>query len=200
MLIGEAVAESGRVAHQLAHGRRALHVLDRPAAVFIGPAHDFQRLELRHELGDRIVQLPSPVLEQHHHRDAGDRLRHGVEAEDGVARQRRAGREALDAVELLGDDLTVTREQRRHAGDAPVGDGLCHVGVEFREALRVEAQGFRAGRRIERGRGRTRGAGGRGRRWRPGGLGARVPRGRERHGDEHSCGGDRRAAKHQNLL
>ena len=200
MLIGEAVAESGGVAHQLAHGRRALHVLDGPAAVFIGAAHDLQRLELRHELGDRIVQLPSPVLEQHHHRDAGDRLRHGVEAEDGVARQRRAGREALDAVELLGDDLAVAREQRRHAGDAPVGDGLCHVGVEFREALRVEAQCFRAGRRIERGRGRTRGAGGRGRRGRAGGLCARVPRGRERHGDEHSCGGDRRAAKHQNLL
>ena len=162
MLVGEAVAESRRVAHQLAHRRRTLHVLDGPAAVFIGPAHDFQRLELGHELGDGIVELPAPVLEQHHHGDAGDRLRHRVEAENGVARQRRAGRQALDAVHLLGHDLTVPRQQRRHPGDAPVRHDFRHVGVELRQPLRVEAQRFRAGRGVQRRNGGTGGAGSRG--------------------------------------
>ena len=36
------------------------------------------------EFGDRRVQLEMPFFVKHHHGDAGDRLRHGVDAEDSI--------------------------------------------------------------------------------------------------------------------
>ena len=163
MLVGEAVAEPGRVAHQLAHRRRTLHVLDatvRPSSS--APVMTFSALNSGTNLVIGSSSCHLPVLEQHHHGDAGDRLRHRVEAEDRVARHRRAGRQALDAVGLLGHDLAVPRQQRRHPGDAPVRDDLRHVGVELRQPLRVEAQRFRAGRGVQCRSGGTGGAGSRG--------------------------------------
>jgi hypothetical protein len=109
VLVLQPVPEARGVAHDLAHRRRALHVLQDRAAEVVGAGHHLEVLKLRHIAGDRVVQAPLALFEQDHHRHAGDRLGHRVDAHDRVGRHRRVLREAALAVGLELHDLAMAR-------------------------------------------------------------------------------------------
>jgi hypothetical protein len=117
----------------------------------IGLDHDLEGLEFRHVAGDRIVEAPLALFEQDHHGHAGHRLGHGIDAEDLVLRHGLTGLEAGLPVGLELDDLAVAGEQRGHAGDPAVRDDLGHGVVQALQPRAVEADGFRAGGRRQRG-------------------------------------------------
>ena len=81
------------VRHQLADGGRVCRRLENRRAVRGRAAIHLQVRELRDVLREGIGGAPFPFLVQHHHRDAGDRLGHRVDAEDRVPRERCPGRE-----------------------------------------------------------------------------------------------------------
>ena len=153
------------MAHQLAHRRRLFRRGEHGRAVGAGhdlavlvPGQLFQARELRRVLGDRIVELPLALLVELHHRDAGDRLRHRVDAEQRIERHRLVGRLLADTPEVR--DLAVTDQDVGHAGGVAVGDRLLHACVERVEAGLGEAERGRIGNRAARpgriGRGRFR--------------------------------------------
>jgi hypothetical protein len=71
----------------LALGRRAL-----PSAAS-APGEHPHVLERGQEARDRIVELEPPLLVEHHDRHRGERLRHGVDAEDRIGPHRLAAGE-----------------------------------------------------------------------------------------------------------
>ena len=90
---------------------------------------DFDVLEGRDVLGDRIGERQLALLEQHHRRHRGDRLGHGIDAEDRILGHRRLllGVEAAHGLEV--GDLAVPRDEQDGAGDRALGDvGLERVG------------------------------------------------------------------------
>ena len=141
----EAVAEPGRVAHQLAHRRRRLERRQHRFAVgthhdlaVLVPCERLQAGELGCVLRNRIVELPLALLVELHHRDAGDRLRHRVDAEERIERHLLVRRLLADALEV--GDLAVANQHVGHAGCVAVGDRLLHPGVECIEPHGGEAQ------------------------------------------------------------
>jgi hypothetical protein len=125
-------------------------------AVRVDARGDAEIGELRHELADRIVQIPQTPLVQHHHRHAGDRLGLRADAEDGVERHRLTAQRAV--TERLGvDDATVTGQQGHPAGDLAAVDHGLHVLVELLEPFGAEALLLRLA--LRQGQGRSRGDG-----------------------------------------
>jgi hypothetical protein len=127
--------------------------------------------EFRNVLRDRIARLPLSFVVQHHHRHAGDRLGHRVDAGDRVQLHRRLLLEILEAVGLVLHDLALARHQRDDAGEVLLIDQALHGLVHPVEAARGKADGFR--RRLRQRR-------------ECGGLGSPL---REKRGrcDEHRC-------------
>ena len=116
-----AVGEAAGVRHQLAHRHRVIRRDLRDRAVLRIHFRDLEVRELGNVLRHRIVELPLAFLEQHHHRDAGDRLGHRVDAEDRVLLHRRAALQVALAGGLELHDLAVLRDHRDDAGRAGCG-------------------------------------------------------------------------------
>ena len=132
----EAVAQTARVRHQLGHRHRALGV--HQARLAVGPVAGVH-LQVR-EPGDvarhRVVEAPLALFVEHHQGDAGDRLRHRVDAEDGIALHRRAALDVPDAGHVDVDQLAAARHQGHHAREPAVVDHALHAGGEPFEPLR----------------------------------------------------------------
>ena len=136
----ETVGEAGGVAHQLAHGGRVVGIGENHLAVGVDALVDLEVGELGDEFGDGVGGEPLALLVEDHHGDPGDRLGHGVVAENHVlGHGRRAGQVAL-AVGAVVDDLAVAGEDGDDAGDLLLVDGLLHKGVETLQALGGKAE------------------------------------------------------------
>ncbi len=135
--------------HQLAHRRRMYRLFENRLAILLAGV-DLQVREFRNVLRDRIGRLPLPFLVQHHHRDAGDRLGHRIDASDRVELHRRAGLETGNAVGLVLHDLAFPRHQRDDAGELFLVDEVLHAGVHLVEGARSKADGLRRRRRQRR--------------------------------------------------
>ena len=89
---------------------------------------------------DIMVEAQLALLEQHHGGQRGDRLGHGVHAEDRVRADGLAAAEMCRAGIVFQRDLAAARDQRRHAGHLA---GVDIVGLEIlrngRETVRIEA-------------------------------------------------------------
>ena len=138
----ESVGESGRVGHQLAHGRRVLGIDKNHLAVGIHALEDLQMRELRNVFGDGVRRHPLALLVEQHHGHAGDRLGHGVVAEDDVlGHGRTAGHVAL-TVGAVVHHFSVARQDGDDACDLLLVNGLLHQGVQTFQPLRGEALHF----------------------------------------------------------
>ena len=62
------------------------------------PVSDPHVGKFRQEAGDRVVELEAALLVEHHHRHRGQRLRHRVDARDGVGGERRVAGDVGPAV------------------------------------------------------------------------------------------------------
>ena len=109
----------------------------------------------RHRIGEREAAL----LDQHHRRDAGDRLGHRIQREHGVGRHRRAGGDVAHADAFLIDRPAVLQDQHHRAGNLALRDLVVEEGGEpfeagLRHGLRATAAaawlGMRQGRRHQR--------------------------------------------------
>ena len=99
--------------------------------------HAIEHLEIRelgNVLGERVVGLPLAFLVQHHHRDAGDRLRHREDAHDRVFLQRLAALQIGNPARAVFNDLTVARGQSDDPRQLLFVDDLLHA---CREALPI---------------------------------------------------------------
>ena len=146
-----AVHEPRSVAEQvldrhLALGRH-LQVVDLPGhRIDLGDDH-FPLGQLRQELRDGIGDEELAVLHEHHRRHRGERLGHGVEAEDGVLGHRLAGRLVAHAEGLEVDDLALARDERHRAGDLAGLDLAAQHAADALEPLRRQADLLRLRRR-----------------------------------------------------
>lgn len=116
------------------------HVRDRAAGRI--DLRDLQVGEFGNVLGHRIVQLPLALLEQDHHGDAGDRLAHGINAEDAVLLHRRAAFQLTLAGRLQLHDLAFSRHHGHDARHVATLGDCFHFGREQLEPLRRHADGF----------------------------------------------------------
>ncbi|MDX5377773.1 MAG: hypothetical protein LPK08_09720, partial [Halomonas sp.] len=71
----------------------------------------------RDEAADRVVQLKVAALIQHHKRHRGDRLGHGIDAEDGVVPHDLVPLQVHGAEGLLVGDVAVPGDLHLTAGD-----------------------------------------------------------------------------------
>ena len=135
----EAVGETGRVAQQVLNRHLPLRVdqFELRLAVFaLAFNADFHVFECRDVLRNRILEHDLALLEHHHDRDRGDRLGHGVDAEDRILGHRRLGFgiEHADGLEIR--NLAVTHDHRDSARDGalrafgaqPLGDAVEPLG------------------------------------------------------------------------
>ena len=139
----DAVGEAGRVAHQLRHRRRVRRIFDDGLAVGVHALVDFEIRELRDVFRDRIARPPLALLIQHHHRDAGDRLGHRVDAEDRVLLHGRAAGHVALAIGPRIDDLAVARHYRDDSRHLAVVDVFLQHRMHTIQSLRGEAYRFR---------------------------------------------------------
>ena len=102
-------------------------------------------LELRNVLRDRIVELPFTLFEQNHHRDAGDRLAHRIDAKDAVRRHRLVGVDVLFADGVEMHDLAVSRDERDDARELSLIHDALHARRHGLQAVRRHADAFRLG-------------------------------------------------------
>ena len=98
-------------------------------------------------LRERIVGVPLALFMEHHHGDAGDRFRHRIDAEDGVALERRARGEVLMAVGVDADKLAVPRDHGHDPRKLLIVDQLPHLAVQPAQPLaeKPTVSGFPAG-------------------------------------------------------
>ena len=137
----EPVGETRGVGQQVLDGDRTRR---RHAVSAVG--QDRHVGELGHELRDRVVERDLAFLDQDHHRDAGHRLGHRVDAEDVAALQGVAGRGVARPDRRPVDDLPPARHHRHHAGQPAVVD----IGLHRRRdaGQRILRHPDRAGARV----------------------------------------------------
>jgi hypothetical protein len=98
--------------------------------------------ELGQEARDRIAQPDQPFLDEHHHGDAGHRLGHRGDAEEGVLRHRLLRFEVHQAMRLEVDDPSAPGDERHGAGDLAGVDVALDRIVDPRQPLRRHARLF----------------------------------------------------------
>jgi hypothetical protein len=96
-------------AHRRARAPRAERA-DEPALV------DAEIAPLRDIAMHRIVERDAAFLDQHHQRDAGERLGHGVDAEDRVFLQRAVALDVHAPERAAMGDLAVALDEGQRAG------------------------------------------------------------------------------------
>ena len=106
--------------------------------------------ELGDVLGHRVVERPLALLPEHHHGHAHDRLGHRRDAEDRVAGDRLLGRQILNAVGVEVDDLAVSCDERRDAGELAVVHQRAHRPLKRLQPVGREADRLRGDKRIVR--------------------------------------------------
>ncbi len=139
------VGEAAGVRHQLAHGHRMILILHDHVAVGFGRV-DLQLGKFGNVLRHRIIELPLSLFEQHHHRDAGDRLAHGVDAEDAVLLHGCIGGDVAPAHGIEFDHFAVARNHGHRTCQAAGVHEFLHAGAQTRQALGRHACAFCAGR------------------------------------------------------
>src|SRR5262245_21622645 len=96
----------------------------------------------RDELPHRIVELNASLLPQHHQPDAHDRLRHRVDAEDRIRRDRPLALDLEVALRLEVRDLAPARDEREGAGELAGVDVPLEVIADASEPRRRESDFF----------------------------------------------------------
>ncbi|EAU65160.1 hypothetical protein STIAU_4203 [Stigmatella aurantiaca DW4/3-1] len=98
-----------------------------------------RRGELGQPPADGIRQLEGPFLPQHHRRDGGDGLRHGVDAPEGVCLDLTARLLVGEAVRGQVGHLAAARDHHLPAREPPIVDVPFQVRVDTAQLLRVQA-------------------------------------------------------------
>src|SRR5262249_16821434 len=112
----EAVREPRGVAEQIADRHRAFDGRRLPRRMI--PADEDALIPPgRDELAHRVVELNASLLPQHHQTDAHDRLRHRVDAEDRIVRDRSLPLDFEVALRLEVRDLASARDECEGAGE-----------------------------------------------------------------------------------
>ena len=116
----------------------------------VGFDADFQISQFGNEFGDRIGDEQLAVLEQHHQRDRDDRLGHRIDAEDGVAGQRRtAGPQRAEIAPIA--DLAAARDQHgdtRHVTGIDLALHHCREAIET-GGMKPDLAGGNDGQRMQ---------------------------------------------------
>ena len=144
-----AVGQPGGMSEEVAHRHRPLW-LDQPKRAAIPyPLQHLGVRELRQVARHRMVQQNTPLLDQHHHGDAGDRLGHRGDAEQGVGRHRAALLAVRHPEGAQMGDLAAPGDQRRGSGHVAIVDvGTKEIVQPFQPP---RAQSHRLGRDDRRG-------------------------------------------------
>ena len=121
----EAVGQARRVGQQVAEVDLALgrHRIDLAAAA---AGIDARVGEAGDEFRDRVVELKAALLVEHHDRRRGERLGHGIDAEDGVGPHRLVALDVGLAAGLGEGQLALAHDDRHHAGQAAAVDPAVH--------------------------------------------------------------------------
>ena len=121
----EAVGEARGVGQQVAEVDLALgrHGLDLAAAA---ARHDARVGESGNELRDRVVELKAAFFVEHHDRRRGERLGHGVDAEDRVGPHRLVAGHIRLAVDLGEGQFALAHHAGDHAGQLSAVDPAVH--------------------------------------------------------------------------
>ena len=129
------VGEAGRMRKEIPDRDRPVggHGGDVFARVILGKAQDPHVLQLGQVLFHRVVQAELALLDEHHHRDTGDRLGHRGDGEDRIlGHGRLAGHVAVAERGLVGY-LAMPRNHDNPAGDLPLIDKLLQGRLQFGE-------------------------------------------------------------------
>jgi len=111
----------GHLPRRLPHLRR----VDRAAG------KDLEAPERREVLRHRVVKLKAPLFIQRHEADADDGLSHGVDAEDRLTFDRRAGLQVAPAIGLEMHHFAAALDHRDGAGEL--------AGIDVRLDMACEA-------------------------------------------------------------
>jgi hypothetical protein len=114
-------------------GRPGLRIARRSSGV------DAEVGERRDEVADRVGELESAFLVEHHGRDRGDRLGHRVDAEERVRLNRFAAFDVPHSVRGQVRDLAPARDERQPAGQLARRDVVLEVLIDPLQPGRVEA-------------------------------------------------------------
>ncbi len=140
------VGETAGVGHQLPHRHRMLLILQSHVP-FLVQGEYLQVRELGNVLGDRIVELPFSLLEQHHHGHPRDGLAHGIDAKDAVLLHGRVGRDVALTHGFELHHLAVARDQGDDAGEAALIHEALHALGEPSQPFAGHGDAFRLGLR-----------------------------------------------------
>ncbi len=77
-----------------------------------------QLCEGRQIVADRVAEHQLPALRQLQHRQGGDGLGHGVDAEDRIQRHGRARLRVLQTERLVHNQAAMAGDQKHHTGNA----------------------------------------------------------------------------------
>ncbi len=122
-LVGVEVVADGRLAHQA--GPVAHQLAERD-----GRVESVDRLEVRQDARDRGVEVEGAALDELHHGQVGEQLRHRADAVNGVGRGRRLGLRVGEAVAARPDDLLIVHQRDRQGGQSLGFDFVLDEGVE----------------------------------------------------------------------
>ncbi len=103
----------------------------------------FRILEFRNVLRHRIVQQEVPFFVEHHHRQAGDRLGHGADAENGIGLHRLGRLAVRHALCPKPNNLPPPRNQRHRARNSLVRDAAIHRGGDPLQPFRRQPHRLR---------------------------------------------------------
>jgi hypothetical protein len=101
---------------QVAQHDRPLRGTQLGRASGVKPLQDPGRAQYRVDIGQRLFERELALLDKLHGRDAGHRLGHRGDAEDGVERHRRAVAKDARAERAFVEQALVGRYHRHHAG------------------------------------------------------------------------------------
>ena len=84
---------------------------------------------------DRFVEIELAIVEEHQRGGTGDRLGHGVDADQRIHPHRRTGLEVEGARRMFEDDLAAPSDHRGHAHQLAVGHHPVHLLCDGVQAL-----------------------------------------------------------------
>jgi hypothetical protein len=144
----EAIGQAGGVSQQVDHAHWRFRAPGLEAARQAGEVHT-QVAPGRNEAVHGIVQRDQPFFDQHHERDARDRLGHRVDAHDAVFRQRCPGLDRRLAEHRLVHPSALARDVQQGARQLARQHVLLgQESVQPGQAFRAHAQGFRLGSHV----------------------------------------------------
>ena len=136
---------AGKLGIAFAHGAAGGTVRDDAGAAVGGRQRDLQVGQFRNVTPNGIIERKQGVFIEHHQRDRGNRLGHGVDTEQRIFFHRLTSFPVCLAVDVAINDLAVAGDHAHAADHGAVGNTVVHMIGQFLQALRRKPFPLRPG-------------------------------------------------------